>query len=343
MKACPKCSGTQGYTLRVRTVGYVVHEGEWNGTHERIVDDSNMKLIGDKTVKCLDCGKRTLLKTLRALTLMLALFVLPLNAQVSQAKLDSVIARVEVLEQILGTKFNYPRPTSSIAADLIPANTLPTGQYPYILSDYQIRVGLEAFATKGEVGGLQAQLTGLASRLSVVEGTDHSGSASAPFAEGANLIVPGKIIVGDCDGGYPQLLQLCGQGNAGIRLSSNRNHQNNQGAEEHEHLIDGSADGGLRILFNWNCKEGEAATVDNGACWRNPNRPRRILGFDSMGTLSFSDDQYPRIDNSQTFVLSLDRASKAASWTLMKAGWHWELNASSCTNCFDKKYVVPQQ
>jgi hypothetical protein len=66
VKACPKCGGTKGYSLRVRALGYTIHEGTWDGMHEFIASDSELKFVGDKTVKCLDCNRRTLLKTIRA-------------------------------------------------------------------------------------------------------------------------------------------------------------------------------------------------------------------------------------------------------------------------------------
>ena len=70
MNGCPKCGGTTGYSLTVRALGYTVHTGQWDmiaeGGNERIADDSELRMIADKTVRCLDCSRRTLLKSLRA-------------------------------------------------------------------------------------------------------------------------------------------------------------------------------------------------------------------------------------------------------------------------------------
>ena len=66
MTKCPKCQGTKGYSLRVRAIGWTLHEGTWDGNHEHIADDSLLSFVSDKTVRCLECGKRTILKTLRA-------------------------------------------------------------------------------------------------------------------------------------------------------------------------------------------------------------------------------------------------------------------------------------
>lgn len=67
MTGCPKCGGVKGYTVKVRASGTVVHQGEWDvpGGHERIIGDDNLSFMADKTVKCVECGKRTLTKRLR--------------------------------------------------------------------------------------------------------------------------------------------------------------------------------------------------------------------------------------------------------------------------------------
>lgn len=66
MTKCPKCGGTAGYSLRVRALGYTLHEGTWDGMHEHVADDSELRFVADKTVRCLECKSRTLVKTLRA-------------------------------------------------------------------------------------------------------------------------------------------------------------------------------------------------------------------------------------------------------------------------------------
>lgn len=68
MRECPKCGSLDGYSVKVRAFGYVMHEGSWRvaGGDERVVDDSALRWVADKTVKCLNCGKRTLMKLLRA-------------------------------------------------------------------------------------------------------------------------------------------------------------------------------------------------------------------------------------------------------------------------------------
>jgi hypothetical protein len=66
MTKCPKCGGEAGYSVRVRAFGYSVHEGTWNGMEEHIADQSHLSFVADKTVRCLECGKRTLMKLVRA-------------------------------------------------------------------------------------------------------------------------------------------------------------------------------------------------------------------------------------------------------------------------------------
>lgn len=67
MMACPKCGSTIGYKVRVRALGYTVHIGDWSGTNERISDESELRGVADKTVSCLECGGRTLMKKVREL------------------------------------------------------------------------------------------------------------------------------------------------------------------------------------------------------------------------------------------------------------------------------------
>lgn len=93
---------------------------------------------------------------MRKLSLVLAfLTAAPLQAQVSQAKYDSLAARVTVLEQMIGTQY-LGKSSSELAASLTPEHTVLGGRYPLFLSDYQIRVGLaEGFS------GLQAKIGSL--------------------------------------------------------------------------------------------------------------------------------------------------------------------------------------
>lgn len=67
MKCCPKCLGTSGYQLKVRAVGWTIHTGDWETMDEKVsTTEDGLRMIADKTVRCLDCGKRTLTKKLRA-------------------------------------------------------------------------------------------------------------------------------------------------------------------------------------------------------------------------------------------------------------------------------------
>lgn len=65
---CPKCGGTRGYLLHVRLFGNAVHRGEWDtpGGNEKVVHTEEFKGVADKKVKCVDCGRTTYVKTLRA-------------------------------------------------------------------------------------------------------------------------------------------------------------------------------------------------------------------------------------------------------------------------------------
>lgn len=64
---CPKCGSDAGYSVKIRAVGYILHHGKFGipGGDERPVDDSELRYTADKTVKCLNCHRRTLMKALR--------------------------------------------------------------------------------------------------------------------------------------------------------------------------------------------------------------------------------------------------------------------------------------
>src|SRR5688572_25218630 len=137
------------------------------------------------------------------------------------ARIAALEAKVTRLEQMLGTGFLDRAPAQS---DLVPANELgASGRYPYILSDYQIRVGLAQLAT-----GLQAQITGFGQRLAVVEASGPAAAPStgaAPFASGNDLIIPtGRLIFGSgCQSDAAAIVQICGQVDANIHVESNIN------------------------------------------------------------------------------------------------------------------------
>ncbi len=74
---------------------------------------------------------------------------LPLPNNQGDIMTDAELARMTALEErlakaekIIGLQFVTERDTGSLAAELKPVNQLPTGQYPWILSDYQIRIGI---------------------------------------------------------------------------------------------------------------------------------------------------------------------------------------------------------
>jgi hypothetical protein len=199
--------------------------------------------------------------------LLLALPAASAPAQVTQAKFDSVKADVEMLKQILGAKFNYPRPTSSIAADLVPANTLPTGQYPYILSDYQIRVGLAS-----GFESLQRQIDAAKAQISVLDARP-SGSAS--------VVAAGSVaaVSDDIGGGHFASLSQ-----AQLFLKANTLRASTQGGITSPYcgLINQNGwDGGLRFQQN----------MKGQASFCTPELPGGQFGGDSRFAWSYS--QYP--------------------------------------------------
>lgn len=64
-KGCPKCGGHRGYLVNVRLFGEAVHRGDWETQDEEIVSQSDQRVVADKSVRCLECGRSTFVKTLR--------------------------------------------------------------------------------------------------------------------------------------------------------------------------------------------------------------------------------------------------------------------------------------
>lgn len=297
---------------------------------------------------------------LRRIWLMFA-FVLscaePAFAQSDSARIARLEAQVDSLKAVLGLKFLNRPPQPS---DLVPANELqPSGRYPYILSDYQIRLGLaemyvnlsaKADSALARVYQLSVQTAAVSGKVDqhIAEGANSTGLLTM---ENGTLYVPQRIVIGQCKRPSHHMLILCGQKDAEIRMDANLDGTNPQYQDPavgrspaYSHMFGAQADGGTRWEFNWVCRTGDPApTVNNGACWVVSDRPRVILGFDSQGTLSFSEDRYPVIDNSQTWIYKIDRDNKWAGFSLMKAGYTHQLWSSTVTNSFDKRYSVPQQ
>lgn len=173
----------------------------------------------------------------------------------AQTAVDSLRDRVAVLEQMLGKKY-LGLASSELRDSLNPANTLPGGRYPYMLSDYQLRIGLQEI-----YDGLQNQVSGVASRLAVVESKP---APTAPPVSVVDVSFPGVEAI-DPNGGN-------------LKLRSNIfNNTVQSGLTDSFCAMIGvnGWDGGYRVLQNWN------------HCG-SKRLPYSTMGMDSQGDFSYN-------------------------------------------------------
>jgi hypothetical protein len=173
------------------------------------------------------------------------------DAQPTQAQYDSLQSRVVTLEQILGKIF-LGKTSAELQAALVPANELPGGKYPYLLSDYQLR----AFG----LAGLQAQVSGLATRVAAVE----EASVVAPPSPGT-----GGGWTGYLSGMTP--ITASG-GDIGFQL--------NTGTVTHRFYAN-PEDFGLRLWFNYR------EPYVNGSSHSIASLPQMYLFMEQDGVVSF--------------------------------------------------------
>lgn len=264
---------------------------------------------------------------MKKLTLALVLFASPLQAQTAQ--IDSLKARVEVLEQILGKVF-LGKSSDQLAAELKPANELAGGKYPYLLSDYQLRVAF---------GGVVNQTAGLAARLAAIEAQAAGGQpvGTAVF----DVIKARRVCIVDaglpCDDDWNAQLQIRGNGLANIGLEANMAHIDPQDAE-HTHVsqVNVSTDGGTRIQQN------VRSSFSRGFVARvNPCREWTNFGMDSRGSPSIYiggvyDNCLPvPHDGAQDFVFKVDETRRRSQIIMTRPLWQLEWIYSSTLHAVD--------
>lgn len=265
------------------------------------------------------------------ITLALFWFIiaLPLNAQPTQAQYDSLKARVAALEQVLGTSF-LGKTSGQLQLELKPANELPGGKYPYILSDYQLR-------TSG-LGGLQSQVSGVTARLAAVEAAVAGGYqvGTAVF----DKVRANKICVGDadCDGDWNADIQVRKNYSAVIGLEANLAKVDPQDAmHTHVSQVSVSQDGGLRWQQNAQStfSRGFVANVNPCRAWLN-------FGPDSRANISIyrgavNEETCSRIphDNAQDLVFLPEESAKEFKLFLPRPLWNIRIVGSSTVNAAD--------
>jgi hypothetical protein len=265
------------------------------------------------------------------------LFALLIATPVSaQTKVDSLEARIAVLEQMLGKAF-LGRPI--VQEDLIPTNELPGGKYPYLLSDFQLR-------TSG-LSGLQSQITGIASRLSTIESAVANGQpvGTAVF----DIIRARKLCLGDvtCDSDWNADLQIRKNKSVVLGLESNLDHTDPQDpTHTHVSQFSLSQDGGPRIQQN------AKSTYSVGfKTYVNPCREWLNFGPDSRSAVSIyvgsvNENTCTPIphDGAQDFVFKTDEATRKSQIIFTRPNWNLQYIFSSTLHSVDKPInVTPEQ
>jgi len=239
-----------------------------------------------------------------------------LRAQtVTRAEFDALKAEVAKLRRELGPYGD------SIPPAVVNGSTcaeLPNQRYNVMCRMQQIGTGIDAN---------NAAVIGLALKVSqVVVAPPPSGTIGNTV--NGDLIVNGRVCIQmQCAPAANALIQMTGQSSTGMLVFSNANGQNGQGAAKHCSEITWSADGGMRLEHN-------VYYSDAGMVWCEAPKPRTILGFDSRGTLSLSQDYDGVIDPSQVLVFRIDRSRNFGAFTLMKPGMKACIGWSNAVNDF---------
>ncbi len=171
--------------------------------------------------------------------LALLLFTSPLAAQPTQAQFDALLARVTLLDSIVGTKgFQSTQILCSEMENRRPSTWFPNGDYNLAYRNRQFGCAFDPVSSLAY--GLQAQVSGVATRLAVVESRPVSiPLPPASVAAYSDLISYGNgelDFTGKDNGGSRQV------GPGGIRLAGDFNVK--FGVNNY--------DAGARVLQNWN-------------------------------------------------------------------------------------------
>jgi hypothetical protein len=272
------------------------------------------------------------------------------GAQPTQAQYDSLAARVGTLERMLGTSFLTRPPART---DFIPENELgSSGRYPYIVSDYQIRLGL-AEATSG----LQAQIAGLAVRVAAAEGNATQNPGTIANTVNGNLRVTGKLILGDATCARQDAVAqifICALGDVAIHNETNHDNQQYQGSGYHVGQWTMARDAGMRILQNGYVSTECVPAVDpsNGLTFQNCKKTHvdpNIPTYGQFGPDRFSqwswvidDKRYPH-EYTQDLVLRTYEDQKTLTLESWRPGWTIKFATSTGFRTIDKWYPLPPQ
>lgn len=280
-------------------------------------------------------GSRRIRLTLRygALLAGLTLFAAPLQAQVTQARYDSLAARVTALETILG---DWSKP---ISADTLRPPELPNGDYPVAFRFHQLGRAFNDIVTRLPV--VESKLPTDGRTVTAYVNAALSTIITNPLQNtvSGNLVVTGKVCVGGpCETGENAQLQLFGNGDANIAFTSNLSRTNVQLGLPHKAWKSLSGDGGFRDMNNWKFSSvGACASLDGV-------RPCGSVGFDSQSTYSGQQRRANMPgDYTQDWWISINENLHEIGFVSPRANWQWVYGTSSSTLSLDRWYKLPLQ
>ena len=248
-------------------------------------------------------------------------------------RIDALETAVTRLEAIIGVQFMYDRETSSLAEELKAENELPTGQYPMVLNDYQIRAGIAELAAHierelaairarqpadavGESSGLP--LRAPAGAVAVKEMRNASSellTSEVLHAKeiGANPVHEPQAFLGEVGiGGYPIAgVPLAMRKNGGVAFIGERSTGTQEGVPMvraamvwHEHH-----DNGFRIM--------QGGVYIGGKLYRTGD-DIRMMALDGAGKFSMSLENYAsgRVERGQLWAVweDLDNPEGPMLW-----------------------------
>lgn len=268
----------------------------------------------------------------------LFLYTTPLVAQTNAELLE----RIARLEMVIG---DIQRRCAEQLGDTVRPQELPNREYPVMYRQCQLGSAADAAYTQ-TLPGFQAQISGIAARLAVVE----SRPANTTLA---GTIHADKLILGTCERtDQAAQLSICGN-DASIYNESNADGAQYQNQSRHYGQWGMSSDGGMRILQNQyqsvNCVPATDPTngVQFSDCMKrfvDPTRETGMFGPDSRAQWSWHVAK-PGIPHeyTQDLVLRTYEDQKVLTLESWRPGWTIKFATSSGFRTIDRWYTLPQQ
>ena len=297
---------------------------------------------------------------MKRIALFLSLVALPVSAQqpvdtMLLRRIMALEANVAQLQLMVGTRgFMSPQIPCADMEARRPAVWFPNGEYDLAYRNRQFgcafdplvqRVGKLETATPND--GLQAQVTGLAARLSAIESSVAGGQpvGTAVFDQ----ITARRVCIRDaglsCDDDWNAQLQIRGNGLAGIGLEANMAHIDPQDPE-HTHVsqFNVSTDGGTRIQQNAKSSFSRGFITYVNPCreWLNFGPDSRSSPSIYIGGVTPACTPVPH-DGAQDFVFLTDEVNRRSVIFMSRPNWKLEFKLSSAIHAGDISIIPAPQ